>query len=283
MTEKSRLNFLDTINSNKAWFITLLVLIAAVYHQIVYRMGLQWFNDENYSHGFLVPIIAAYFFYQKRHEIFQTEARPSILGAYALGLWAIMFILGSYASEYFVMRSSLIVLFGALTLFYFGAEVLKRMALPIGYLFLMVPIPYIIYDSFAFPLKLFVTKVSVIALKLMGIVVLREGNIIMFPNIVLEVADACSGMRSIMSLLALSVAVAFVGNFSTARKWIIVASAIPIAIITNAGRVIVTGVLSQFFGAAAAEGFFHEFAGLAVFVFAMAMLIGLAALLRRKK
>lgn len=283
MTEKSRLNFLDTINSNRVWFITLLVMIAAVYHQIVYRMGVQWFNDENYSHGFLVPLIAGYFFYQKRHEIFQTEARPSMLGAYALGLWAIMFILGSYASEYFIMRSSLIVLFGALILLYFGAEVLKRMALPIGYLFLMVPIPYIIYDSFAFPLKLFVTKVSVIALKLMGIVVLREGNIIMFPNIVLEVADACSGMRSIMSLLALSVAVAFVGNFSTTRKWIIVASAIPIAIITNAGRVIVTGVLSQFFGAAAAEGFFHEFAGLAVFAFAMAMLIGLAALLRRKK
>ncbi|MBN2654311.1 MAG: exosortase/archaeosortase family protein [Nitrospirae bacterium] len=283
MTEESRLNFLEAIKSSKAWFIALLVLIAAAYYNIIPSMVSQWYSDENYSHGFLVPLVAGYFFWQRRQEIFKLDSKPSNVGIYALIFWAAMYIIGSYASEYFTMRSSIVVLIAALVLIYFGMEALKLMALPIGYLFLMVPIPYIIYDSFAFPLKLFVTKVSVFALKLMGIVVLREGNVIMFPNIILEVADACSGMRSIMSLLALSVAVAFVGNFSAAKRWILILSAIPIAIATNAGRVIATGLLSQFWGARAAEGFFHEFAGMAVFGVAMVMLIGLAALLRRIK
>ncbi|MDX9715155.1 MAG: exosortase/archaeosortase family protein [Dissulfurispiraceae bacterium] len=283
MAEKERLSFLETLNANKIWFILLALLAGAAYYNIVPSMIAQWYNDENYSHGFLVPLIAGYFFWQRRKEVMELKAEPSRLGVYALIFWAVMYILGNYASEYFTMRSSLIVLLVAVVLLFFGSGILKKLALPIGYLFLMVPIPYIIYDSFAFPLKLFVTKISVLSLKLMGIIVLREGNIIMFPNIVLEVADACSGMRSIMSLLALSVAVAFMGNFSNIKRWILILSAIPIAIATNAGRVIATGILSQFWGASAAEGFFHEFAGMAVFGVAMVMLIGLAALLRRIK
>jgi exosortase len=155
------------------------------------------------------------------------------------------------------------------------------MALPLGYLIFMVPIPYIIYDMAAFPLKLFVTRVSVAFLKIVGVVVMREGNIIMFPTTTLEVADACSGIRSLISLLAIAVAYAFVMQTSNARRWIIIFSAIPIAVATNALRVIITGILAQWWGAKAAEGFFHEFAGMAVFVLAMVMLVTFGELLRR--
>ena len=145
----------------------------------------------------------------------------------------------------------------------------------------MVPIPYIIYDMLAFPLKLFVTKVSVAFMKSVGVVVMREGNIIMFPSTTLEVADACSGIRSLISLLAIAVAYSFLIKTSNARHWVIIFSAIPIAVATNALRVIVTGILAQWWGAKAAEGFFHEFAGMAVFVLAMALLVGCGELLRR--
>jgi exosortase len=157
-----------------------------------------------------------------------------------------------------------------------------RMArLPIAYLLFMVPIPSIIYDSIAFPLKLFVTKVSVGALKAIGVVVMREGNIIMFPATTLEVADACSGIRSLISLFAMAVAYACFMNTNNTRRWLIIASAVPIAIFTNALRVFVTGILAQYWGEKAAEGFFHEFAGVAVFGVAMVMLIGIGALMMK--
>lgn len=145
----------------------------------------------------------------------------------------------------------------------------------------MVPLPYIVYDAIAFPLKLFVAKFSVLALKAAGVVVLREGNIIMFPSTTLEVADACSGLRSLVSLLALAVAYAFLSQKSAVRRTLVILSAVPIAMVTNMTRVIVTGFLAQYYGAAAAEGFFHEFAGMAVFALAMVLLVAFGGLLRK--
>ncbi|MCE5313303.1 MAG: exosortase/archaeosortase family protein [Nitrospiraceae bacterium] len=282
MGREQVMTFKEAISENRIWFAVFIVIIAVMYFKIASGMAVQWYEDENYSHGFLVPLIAGYFLYQRLPAIFATAARPANSGALVIALAVVMYVLGNVGAEYFTQRVSMVILLIGLVIYSFGYEVFKKMALPLGYLFLMVPLPYIVYDSFAFPLKIFVTKVSVIALKLMGIIVLREGNIIMFPNIVLEVADACSGMRSMVSLLALSVAIAFVGNFSSAKKWMIVLAAVPVAIITNALRVIITGLLAQFWGAAAAEGFFHEFAGLVVFGLAMVMLIVFAAVLRRK-
>ena len=133
----------------------------------------------------------------------------------------------------------------------------------------------------AFPLKLFVAKFSVISLKLMGVVVWREGNIIMFPQTVLEVADACSGLRSLMSLLALGVALAVFSQKKKSAMVFLVLLTVPIAILTNMIRVIGTGFLAQYYGAAAAEGFFHEFAGMGVFVLAMVMLFVCSGVLRK--
>jgi exosortase len=166
-------------------------------------------------------------------------------------------------------------------LYFFGTRVFRIMLLPLLYLFFMVPLPYIVYDSIAFPLKQIVAKFSVDALQLMGVVIIREGNIIMLPETTLEVADACSGIRSLMSLLALSVAFAVFTQKSNLKRVIMVLSAIPIAILTNGLRVIVTGILAQYWGSKAAEGFFHEFAGLAVFGVALVMLAGLGTLLRK--
>ncbi len=273
--------FQDSLRENRWYLLALLPLMALTYWTVVPGMVSDWNNDPNYSHGFLVPLIAGYFAWQKWPELKEMPVRPSNAGLLVIIGSLLLLIFGFAGTEYFTMRSSLVFLLAGIILFWFGWVVFKGLLLPVGFLLFMVPLPYIVYDAMAFPLKLLVAKFSVAALKFMGIAVLREGNIIMFPQTVLEVADACSGLRSLMSLLALAVAYAVFSQKSHLMRVIMVLSAVPIAIATNMFRVIVTGVLAQYYGAAAAEGFFHEFAGLAVFALAMVLLFLLGAFLRK--
>lgn len=275
------MTFAESLKAYRWYLIGLLFLLIVLYAKIVPDMVMDWYNDENYSHGFLVPLLACYFIYIRWPELKDSPAIPLKAGLLVVVLGLLQLLIGWLGTEYFTMRSSLIVLLAGLILSFFGTSVFRGLTLPLGYLFFMVPIPYIIYDAAAFPLKLFVTKASVLTLKAIGVVVLREGNIIMFPSTTLEVADACSGIRSLISLLALAVAYAFFIRITPWKRWLLICSAIPIAIFTNAMRVIVTGLLAQHWGEKAAQGFFHEFAGLAVFGVAMVMLVSFGALLMR--
>lgn len=281
--ERLQMTFFEALKRYKYQLSCLLLLLAVLYWRVIPPMVQQWYQDENYSHGFIVPFIAGYFLYTRWSELKHARVSP-----YGAGLAVIIFALCQLlvawlGVEYFTMRSSLIVLLAGLVLYFFGTGVFRMVSFPIAYLFFMVPIPYIIYDSVAFPLKLFVTKVSVAFLKMVGVVVLREGNIIMFPATTLEVADACSGIRSLISLIALAVAYAFFLRMATWKRCLLIFAAIPIAVITNSLRVIVTGLLAQHWGAKAAEGFFHEFAGLTVFAMAMVMLVSLGVFLGKGK
>lgn len=259
----------------------LMLLLAAVYARIIQSMVIQWANDENYSHGFIVPLIAAWFLYERRDKLLKMTVAPWSPGLAVVVLGLLQLLLGFLATELFTMRSSLLVVLAGLILFFCGRQIFRQTLLPLGYLILMVPLPYIVYDSIAFPLKLLVSRVSVAALQTMGIVVLREGNMIMFPALTLEVAEACSGMRSLVSLLALSAGYAIYLHTTGFRRWLLILSAVPIAVCTNAIRVIVTGILAQRWGAKAAEGFFHEFAGLAVFGMAVVFLLLAGRLVKR--
>ncbi|GAW65988.1 membrane protein [Geoanaerobacter pelophilus] len=262
-------------------FLLALMILTGVYWSILPDMVQQWYEDANYSHGFVVPLIAGYFAYERRKELAEVLAEPWWPGLLLVVAGLLQLVVGWLGSEFFTMRSSIVVTLCGMTLFLLGKRLFRLMLLPLAYLLFMVPLPYIIYDMIAFPLKLFVTRVSIASLKLMGVVVLREGNIIMLPFTTLEVADACSGIRSLISLLALSVAYAFFLKMGALRRSLLILSAIPIAISANALRVIGTGLLAQYWGAKAAEGFFHEFAGLAVFVVAIALMIGLGSLLSK--
>jgi len=257
-----------------------IVAIGAVYMTIVPDMVADWYDDPNYSHGFLVPLIAAYFLMQNWPAIKSTPLRPSNAGLLLIVGSLILLLLGYIGTEYFTMRSSLVFLLAGIVLYWFGWTVLRLSSLSIAFLIFMVPLPYIVYDAIAFPLKLLVTYASVAVLKILSIPVVSEGNIIMFPQTVLEVADACSGLRSLMSLVTLAVAMAFLSQKTTVKRTILILSAVPVAIVTNMIRVIVTGVLASRYGAAAAEGFFHEFAGMAIFALAMVILFCESAILR---
>jgi exosortase len=275
------MTFSESIKVYRIQLALLLPLLVLMYYNIVPLMVQQWNADPNYSHGFIVPLIAGYFLYERREELMKTEVAPATVGLLIIIFGLLQLCIGYLAFELYTMRSSLIVVLAGMILYFFGMKVFRIMLLPVLYLFFMVPLPYIIYDSVAFPLKQLVAKYSVIVLQLMGVVIIREGNILMLPATTLEVADACSGIRSLVSLLALAVAFAFFTQKSTVKRVIMVLSAIPIAIFTNGLRVVVTGILAQYWGSRAAEGFFHEFAGLAVFGVALVMLAGFGALLRK--
>lgn len=275
------MEFIYSLRQTRLWLAASFVLLLAVYYPVLSFMGLQWYADPNYSHGFIVPLISGYFLWQRVEDLKKAQAAPSNYGLAVIMLGLVMLILAFAGTEYFVMRLSFIVVLAGMVLYFFGKEVFRVLRLPLGYLFFMVPLPYIVYDAVAFPLKLFVARYSVLVMKAMGIIVWREGNIMMLPNIELEVADACSGIRSLLSLIALAVALAYFSQNSNIKRVIVVLLAVPVAIFANGVRVVTTGVLAQYWGAAAAEGFFHEFAGFAVFILAISMLLGLGAVVRR--
>ncbi|WP_243452112.1 exosortase A [Desulfovibrio subterraneus] len=262
-----------------SWVLLPLLAMVFMYFGIVGGMVDDWINDENYSHGFMIPGIAAFFLWRSRNELAACPSAPSYWGLLPLLLGGTMYLAGTVVQEYFLMRSSLIVILTGTIWLLLGFRMLRLMALPVGYLIFMVPLPYTVYNSMAFPLKLFVTRVSVYLLKLTGLPVMREGNVIIFPNITLEVVEACSGMRSLVSLVAMGVAYAFIALKHPWQRVLLVLGTVPIAVASNVLRVYGTGVLSRYYGAAAAEGFFHEFAGIAVFLVALAGLILFGTLL----
>lgn len=244
-------------------------------------MVMQWSNDENYSHGFIIPLVSGYLVWMERERLAGTPLRSSPGGLLLLLFGLFVFLAGYTAQIEFVERLALWLVLGGALLYALGGDMFKKTWFPYVYLLFMIPLPYVLYDSIAFPLKLFITEYSVVAVKMMGIPVLREGNIIHLTNTTLEVADACSGIRSIISLLALSTALAYFTQNGWLKKTVLVLLAFPIAVIANSIRVIGTAALAHSYGADVARGFFHEFAGLAIFALAFVMLLGSAAALKK--
>jgi exosortase len=255
---------------------------ATLYWTVLPKLVHDWWDDPNFSHGFLVPLFSAWLIWERRAELRAFASKGTLLpGIFLVLIGVAMLVVGKAGGEYFTMRSSLVFVTGGLFWIVFGGEGFRLCLFPLVFLFFMVPIPYILYDAIAFPLKMIASWFGEHSLNLVGVPVFREGNIIVLPNLQLEVADACSGIRSLMSLMALATAAAYFMSLGVTRGGVLFLSAIPISIATNSLRIFVTGVLSYKFGQKAAEGFFHEFSGWVVFL-AGAFLIGGAGFLLMK-
>lgn len=263
------------------WLAVFVVILGYIYRDVLGVMFSVWIDDENNSHGILVPAVCGYLVATRREELLKASVTSCLWGLWITLFGVLMLLSGWVATEFFTMRSSLVVVLFGTILYWFGPSVTRIIGGPIAYLLLMVPVPAIVYDAIAMPLRVLVTQVSVYIMKAFGIIVMREGNVMIFPNITLEVVNACSGLRSMTSLLALSVAFALLFQKSMVNRVILVLLTLPIALVTNMGRVVGTGVLAQYFGAAAAEGFFHEFAGMVIFFSALGLLFAAHLLLRR--
>jgi exosortase len=278
--------------------------LAFAYATVLVKLGRQWWDDENYSHGLLIPFIIGYILWTERDRLAGVEKRQQLAWGglavcAALGaLWA-----GTAGAELFMQRASFVLMLAGVTLYFWGFKLLRLVLVPLGLLLLAIPVPAIIFNRIAFPLQLFASQCAVWAMRLFDIPVLRQGNVIELLPLgssttkKLEVVEACSGIRSLMTLVTLAVVFAYfthpksdgegggplrsLKRYATWRSIALVASAVPIAIITNAARVSGTGILARYYGTKVADGFFHEFSGWVVYVVAFLMLFALGWALDR--
>jgi exosortase len=265
-----------------AWLaLTPFALLVLFYLPLLYGLVVDWSTDSNYSHGFLIPIVSAYLLWQKRKEIAAISHRFDNRGLIFVVLGLVLFILGNGAAEYFIGRSSFIVTLFGLVWYLYGRELVGRTWFEFCFLVFMVPIPYVIYYAATFPMQLLASQITTFSLNAIGMTVVRQGNIIHLPGYSLEVADACSGMRSLMSLLALGALFAYITQRRLSAQIILFASTIPIAVIANVFRVFVTSLLAYSVSKAVTEDPLHTLMGLSVFVVAFFMMFIEGMILKR--
>lgn len=248
-------------------------IVAFVYYGVLARLAQDWWNDPNFSHGFFVPAFSLFVLWQSRPRLASVESRPSWWGtlvvAGALGL----LIFGTLGAEFFLARTSFVFLLAGLVIQFFGWRMFRAVIFPWAVLFLMIPIPTIIFNQITFPLQLLASRLATVLLSGLGVPVLREGNVIQLPIMSLEVAEACSGIRSLVSLTTLAVIYGYFIETRTSRRVWMAVFAVPIAVAANAMRVMGTGLVAQYWDPAKAEGFFHEFSGWIIFILSLGMLL----------
>jgi exosortase len=263
------------------WSAALFCLVVSLYAPVLKALVGQWWSDPDYGHGFLVPLFSGYVLWRQREQWLKSESKPTNFGLLVM-IGAIVLLLGgSLAAELFTSRFSLLVLFAGMILFLAGWKVLRATSFPLAFLLLMIPIPVIIYNQITFPLQLIASRFATFWLELVQVPVLREGNVLMLPNYSLEVVEACSGIRSLMTLITLAIAYGYLAEPRRWARYALVILIIPIAIVSNAIRIMGTGVLTYRFGPAAAEGFFHEFSGWVIFLAALILMFAGHWILKR--
>lgn len=254
-------------------------LTAAVYAPVLYHLVLHWKIVPDYSHGFLVAPLAVYFAWEHKRELARVEIEGSWWGLVPLVLGVAALSIGRLGVELTAMRSGFVLSLIGMVLLLFGREIFRILTFPLLFLFLMVPLPQSLVNVVAFPLQLMAAGAAVEALQKLGIPALVEGNIIHLADAKLFVADACSGLRSLMALLTLGVVFAYFFRRNNVERLVLIASTIPIAIFVNAVRVALTGILTHHYGEDMATGVIHEFQGMITFSVAFVLLLLEASLI----
>jgi exosortase len=268
----NRTNVIDTYH--RVLLTVLFLGAVSLYWTVVPKMAMDWWNDPNFSHGLIVPVFSAYLIWEKRNDLKPFSCRDSAFsGLLILFAGAVLLVIGKAGGEYFTMRLSLVLVIGGLFRVVFGKDGFRRCLFPLGFLLFMIPIPYILYDGIAFPLKMVASWIGEHSLRSIGVPVFREGNIISLPTMVLEVADACSGIRSLFSLLAVASVAAYLGSRTIIVRTMVVISAVPIAVVTNSTRIVGTGVFIDLGYPQLAQGFFHTFSGWLIFLGGFALIL----------
>jgi exosortase len=251
----------------------LALLLAFLYHHILVLLVKDWWDDPNFSHGFLIPFFSGYLIWRDRKRLAALPIKPSWFGLVVIAGGLTILVVGVLGSEFFLSRSSLLFLLAGLVIYFGGWRLFRSILFPWAFLFLMIPIPAIIFNQIAFPLQILASRLASTLLELVGVPVLQQGNIIQLASMPLEVAEACSGIRSLMSLGALAIIYGYFLEPKMPWRIFLAVAAIPIAVVSNSLRVVGTGVLVEWWNAEKALGFFHTFSGWVIFVLALGLLI----------
>jgi len=260
----------------------LLVALLAVYASVLLDLVRDWWQNPDYSHGLLLPFAALFLLYRKRSILSSLRPQPvSWTGAGLMIASQGIFLVGVLGAEFFLQRFSLLLLLAGMILYLRGWAFLKETSFLFLLGLLSIPLPAVIFNSVALPLQLTASSLAEQFLRLLNVPVYREGNILQVSTQMLDVAEACSGIRSLMSLLTLGSLLAY---FLPVRWWLralFVAATVPIALGANAIRIGITGLLALHFGEKAAQGFFHTFEGWIVFVVAFGCLFSLYTIIAK--
>ena len=258
----------------------LALLLVAIYFRIAVKLVTDWYNIPDFSHGFIVPFFSLFLLWDKRSAIRNTPIQPAWAGLSLVLLGILFVIFGVFGAELFLSRTSFVLILAGIVWTFFGPAMLREVRFPLAVLLLAIPFPAIIFNQITFPLQLLASELASFLLPFLGVPVYREGNVIQLPIMRLEVAEACSGIRSLMSLFTLAVFYGYFLEKTTARRWILALASIPIAVAANTARIVGTGLCVQYWDPSKAVGFFHEFSGWVMFVISLICLYFLHRLMQ---
>jgi len=272
----------EPVSKRLPWWqaVILILLIGWLYAAILFHLAQQWWHDPNFSHGIFVPLFSVFVLWQERSRLAALPTAPSAWGLLIAAFALCVLTVGVLGAELFLARFSLLLLIAGLVIYFLGWRFFRAVLFPSAFLILMIPIPAILFNQITFPLQILASKLAALVLPLAGVPVLREGNVIHLPAMSLEVAQACSGIRSLLSLMTLAIIYGFLTETRIAIRIFLALASIPIAVAANSLRIVGTGLTVQYWGPERAEGFFHLFSGWLIFVVSLAMLFLLHQLLR---
>jgi exosortase len=265
------------------WIALAAMLVAALvwtYWLVIPGLVAQWWDEPEYSHGFLVPLISGYLVWAKRDVLRQTPVAPGYSGLALMAFALLTYITGNVGADLFLQRVSLVMMIAGGILFIAGRAMLQALLFPIGFLLLMIPLPGIVFNSIAFPLQLFAAQVASSVMESCAVPVFREGNVMHLASASLDVEEACSGIRSLVSLTTLGVLFSYITYTTWLPRIILMLAVVPIAIAANVFRVTITGLIAHYVSVDAAMSIFHTAGGLGVFAIAAVLLLGVSRLLR---
>lgn len=255
------------------WATVLLSFFVLLYASVLKGLVLQWWTDPDYGHGFFVPLFSCFVLCRQRKCWTATEIKPSNFGLAVMMAAVALLLIGSLGAELFISRFSLVVMLTGMILFLAGWGMLRAVAFPLAFLVLMIPIPAIIYNQVTLPLQLLASRLATFWLETVNVPVLRDGNVLVLSNYSMEVVEACSGIRSLLTLISLAI---IYGYFVEGRRWVrytLVILMVPSAILSNSLRIMGAAMIAHRFGPAAAEGFLHTFSGWVIFVASLLVLL----------
>ena len=259
--------------------VALVAALVWTYWLVLPGLVAQWWNEEEYSHGFLIPLVSGYLIWAKRDVLRATAVRPTSWGLGVMALALAMYVTGIVGADLFLQRVSMVVMIAGGILYVVGLPVLREILFPLGFLLLAIPLPGIIFNSIAFPLQLFAAQIASSIMETCGVLVFREGNVMHLASVSLDVEEACSGIRSLVSLTALGMVYAYITYSSWIPRLLLLLAIVPIAIAANVFRVAATGLLAHYFSVDTALGVFHTAGGWSVFIVAAALLLGVSRLI----
>ncbi len=247
-------------------------LLVLLYHHIAVKLVTDWYNLPDFGHGFLIPFFAAFLLWDQRNELRRIPIVPSWMGTTLVVLGILELLVGVFGADLFLQRTSFVLLLAGMIWTLLGKKMLVQLKFALFVLLLAIPLPAVLYNQITFPLQLQASQFASDLLQLAHVPVLQEGNIIQLPAMSLEVAVACSGIRSLMSLFTVAVIYGYFLEKKTWRRWVLALSAVPIAVTANVVRIFGTGLCVQYWDPDKAMGFFHEFQGWLVFLVSLGCL-----------